>query len=422
MIMKNMKMKLLMAFLVSLMFRQGAEVASPFTTIDSVAQGLKADSVAQGLATDSVARGLKTDSTAASRKPPTVTVEADNITHYADRDVVYITRSMRKGARNTAQILGNIPGIDCNRADNKLTYYGSSNILILVDSVEKSANYVKELHHLRYDKVDVIPHPMGKYSEYDLMINLHTKPDYEGYERNAHQEVGIQPTEDNGKDKKFTWNYTSTSFTYTKNKWNVVGRYNFNFSQSDRSNTESTYTNHISHMRENSTAPMRLVNFFRIHNAYFAVDHQINKNHSVSVSYNYSTDASDDYKYASTERLWLDNEEKDTIMKEATRRNSVSRVNSDRHTLGLYYRDRSGAWNYNYDFNYINDGWDSDKNYWQSTSYSSDDYFRKHRNHVWTQSEVNHNFFDNRFYSQTEMVCELIKRKLRVRSFSNSSL
>lgn len=88
-------------------------------------------------------------------------MEADNITHYADRDVVYITRSMRKGARNTAQMLGNIPGIDCNRADNKLTYYGSSNILILVDSVEKSANYVKELHHLRYDKVDVIPHPMG---------------------------------------------------------------------------------------------------------------------------------------------------------------------------------------------------------------------------------------------------------------------
>lgn len=161
MIMKNMKMKLLMAFLVSLMFRQGAEVASPFTTIDSVA------------------RGLKTDSTAASRKLPTVTVEADNITHYADRDVVYITRSMRKGARNTAQILGNIPGIDCNRADNKLTYYESSNILILVNSVEKSANYVKNCTtSLRQGGRDTPSH--GGYSEYDLMINLHTKPDYEG--------------------------------------------------------------------------------------------------------------------------------------------------------------------------------------------------------------------------------------------------
>ena len=69
--------------------------------------------------------------------------------HHADRDVVRITRAMRKGARNTAQMLGNIPGIDCDYSNNELTYYGSKNILILVDSIEKSPEYIKELHHLR---------------------------------------------------------------------------------------------------------------------------------------------------------------------------------------------------------------------------------------------------------------------------------
>ena len=61
-----------------------------------------------------------------------IVVVGDNITHYADRDVVRITRAMRKGARNTAQMLGNIPGIDCDYATNGLTYHGSPNILIQI--------------------------------------------------------------------------------------------------------------------------------------------------------------------------------------------------------------------------------------------------------------------------------------------------
>lgn len=209
--MKNVKVSLVVSFLVFCLFPQGVGAVSPFTAIDSIMQGLKADS------------------SAVSKKLPTVTVEASNITHYADRDVVHITRSMRKGARNTAQMLGNIPGIDCNYANNALTYYGSSNILILVDSLEKSADYVKELHHLRFSKVDVVPNPTGKYANYDVLINLHTKPDYTGYEGNVFQQMSVRPNEDNGKNKKFSGDYSSASFTYTKNKWNFIGRYNFRF-------------------------------------------------------------------------------------------------------------------------------------------------------------------------------------------------
>lgn len=373
--MKNVKVSLVVSFLVFCLFPQGVEAVSPFTAIDSIMQGLKADS------------------SAVSKKLPTVTVEASNITHYADRDVVHITRSMRKGARNTAQMLGNIPGIDCNYANNALTYYGSSNILILVDSLEKSADYVKELHHLRFSKVDVVPNPTGKYANYDVLINLHTKPDYTGYEGNVFQQMSVRPNEDNGKNKKFSGDYSSASFTYTKNKWNFIGRYNFRFLQSEKNNAESTYTNHVNRLQESTTSPMSFTNFFRIHNTYWAIDHQINKNHSVSASYYYSTDAKDDYTYAEAERLWLDSGKKEAIGKSV-----VSRVNSDRHTLGLYYRGRSGVWNYTYDFNYINDGWTSDKNYRQNTGYASDNYFRNHMDYVWTKSEVNRRFFNNRFY------------------------
>lgn len=330
----------------------------------------------------------------ATRTLDSVTVVGNHITHYADRDVVRITRAMRKGARNTAQMLGNIPGIDCNYSNNELTYYGSKNILILVDSIEKSADYIKELHHLRYNKVDVVPNPTGKYANYDVLINLHTKPNYEGYEGNAFEQVSVLPTDGNGKDKHLTGNYTSASFTYTKNKWNFVGRYNFKYQQSERNNiTEAVSNNLVNKLQETMLTPHGSKNFYRIHNAYAAVDYQINKNHSVSASYNYSTDATDTYTHTTVGRWWMESDRRDT-----TNTNLISRVNSTRHTLGLYYRGRSGAWNYTYDFNYINDGWTSDKDYTQSTGYTSHYPHRSHMDYVWTKSEVNRRFFDNKFY------------------------
>ena len=322
-----------------------------------------------------------------------IVVVGDNITHYADRDVVRITRAMRKGARNTAQMLGNIPGIDCDYATNGLTYHGSPNILILVDSVEKSSDYIKELHHLRFNKVDIVPNPTGKYANYDVLINLHTKKDYEGYEGNAFNYMRVLPSDGNGKGKNLTNDNTSASFTYTKNKWNIVGRYNFNFSQSEIFDGEKILTYPINKFSEKFLSPTSS-EFSRIHNAYTAADYQINKNHSVSVSYNFSTDASDKFVSSDIQRTWLDTQRTDTFSK-----SSINAQNSARHTLGAYYRGHSGVWNYTYDLNYINEGWDNDKKLDQSTGYSSEYYHRNHMDYIWTKGEVNRRFFNDKFYA-----------------------
>lgn len=328
-----------------------------------------------------------------TRTLDSVVVVADNITHYADRDVVRITRAMRRGARNTAQMLGNISGIDCDYSNNNLTYYGSPNILILVDSIEKSADYVKELHHLRFNKVDVVPNPTGKYANYDVLINLHTKPDYEGYEGNMFNYMRVLPSDGNGKKKNFTKDNASASFTYTKNKFNFVGRYNFNFNQSEIYDVNKTEIYPLNKLQESYLSPMYSSNFFRLHNIYTAIDYQINKNHSVSVSYNYSTDASDKYVGANIQRTWFDTHKEEIIAK-----TSVKEINSTRHTLGLYYRGQSKAWNYTYDFNYINDGWDDDNMLRHSTGYSSDYRHYNHMNYIWTKSEVNRRFFNDKWY------------------------
>lgn len=321
-----------------------------------------------------------------------VTIVGNAVTHYADRDVVYITRAMRKGVRNTAQMLGNIPGIDCNYADNSISYHGSDRVLVLVDSVEKPMDYIKELHHLRFSKVDVIPNPSGKYSSYDVVLNLHSKADYIGYEGNATAQGSLVPTDGNGHGKNLSGGYGAASFTYTRNRWNFVGRYSCTYQQGETTDMESTVTNHANGLRE-SYVDADKSKLYRIHNLYAAADCQLDKRHSLSLSYSFSTDATDDYARTGVERLWLSGGKRDTIVA-----SMHDGVNSQRHTLGLHYRGQCGKWNYMYDFNYVNDGWDSDKAYVQSSGFGYGYFYRKHMDLVRTRSEVNRLFLGNKLY------------------------
>ena len=107
-----------------------------------------------------------------------VVVTASNVIRRRDSDLVLVTRDMRRGSFNTAEMLGKVPGFLYNRSTKSLSYYGEENVKILVDSLEKDAGYIKGLHHLRFDKLDVIPNPKGKYEGYAVLVNLHTRKSY----------------------------------------------------------------------------------------------------------------------------------------------------------------------------------------------------------------------------------------------------
>ena len=127
-----------------------------------------------------------------------VVVIGDSVFHYPDKDVYRITKHMRKGSYNTAQMLDKVPGLSYNYATKSLSYLGDKNIIILVDSVEKDVEYIKNLRHIRFSKVEVIQNPRGKYESYDAIINLCRKTDYEGYENNLYGYVDFHPSDRNG--------------------------------------------------------------------------------------------------------------------------------------------------------------------------------------------------------------------------------
>lgn len=322
----------------------------------------------------------------------TLVVSGSNITHYGDRDVIRITRSMRKGAYNTAELLGRIPGMYWNRGKNELNYLGSTKILILVDSLEKSNDYVKKLYHLRFDKIDVIQNPHGKYDGYDVLINLHTKEDYEGYEDNLGEETRILPT--NAHDGVHLLEQGgSNNITYTKNKWNVVAGYLFHFKQDGFSRIDETSVYHANRLQERTVDPRYNRSRERSHWVNLSIDYQINKSHSLSFVYKYEPRSEDERRLKSLERTWLDTGAVDTVFK-----NTRSRDHEATHAIGAFYRGRAKGWGFTYDFNYRYRHNRPDRALDQSSGFAYDYHYDNTMDYVWTKSEVNKRFFDGKFY------------------------
>lgn len=90
---------------------------------------------------------VKNDSTDWSIELKEVAVETSSIRTEGDKTTAFITKEMRRGAHNTAQMLGNIRGLIWNAVDNSVEYNNSHNIIVLVDSLEKGYGYVMKLHH-----------------------------------------------------------------------------------------------------------------------------------------------------------------------------------------------------------------------------------------------------------------------------------
>ena len=149
-----------------------------------------------------------------------VVVKTSHSVQSGDRTKIFITRDMRRGTHSVGEMLGNEPNFYFDKAFNTLTYNNSSKIVLLVDSIEKDLSTLS-MQHLKYDYIEIVNRPTGKYEGYEVLINLHTKKDYEGYEGYVYHNTGVFLN-------RFHPNpffNNEASFSYTKNKltFSVLG-------------------------------------------------------------------------------------------------------------------------------------------------------------------------------------------------------
>lgn len=322
----------------------------------------------------------------ASHVLETVVVRGSSVIRKGDRDIYIVTRDMRKGCYNTAQLLGKIEGMDCERMTNALRYFGSTKIKILVDSLEKDEDYVRNLGHLRFQKVEVIPHPAGKYSGYDVLVNLHTKENYVGYEGHLQVQSQLYVGDSNGDGKNLGSSSAEGSYTWTYNKWNASLSTNGNWRQSSN---EYLYDKKFlgNDLREqcvpNEDGEANRVGFVRGDGTTASLDYQIDKDNSVSLTYYLGITANDTYSRSTLLVSDLQQSYTDTV-----RHLNVYRDNGYRHTVGLYYRGRSKLWSYSASFNYTNNGWRTRSLTDRSSGYHLEDNRRNMQNYTWSNVDV----------------------------------
>ena len=326
-----------------------------------------------------------------------VVVTASNVIRRRDSDLVLVTRDMRRGSFNTAEMLGKVPGFLYNRSTKSLSYYGEENVKILVDSLEKDAGYIKGLHHLRFDKLDVIPNPKGKYEGYAVLVNLHTRKSYEGYEGNLSGTSEFFPGGRNVSNCIFGDADWKGNLTYTKDRWNYVLGYAGDFSQQERNNfmeTKYLFNNYMESSMDKGDGSKSHHEITRGHVVSGSVDCQLDKRNSVSLVYQLGLQGKDACDADNLLRSTIVGcRPCDTIL---SNRSYVE--SSYRHTLGIFSRGGFGCWNYTADLNVVLNGWDTESLLRKSSGYATHDDRRTEMNHTIAKFEVNRLLLGRKLY------------------------
>lgn len=217
-----------------------------------------------------------------------VMVESSNIKQVGGNTVINITRKMRKGAVTTEQMLGNIPGFFYEQ-NAGVKYNGSDNFIILMDSIEKPKSMIYELNNIKFDKIVIVTQPQGEYSGYDYLINIKTRPSYEGYEGNVYGLYNQYFNDDARKGIAIL--RPSTYAYYTKDRLTLYANANMNWNHTAYNFWESKdfeFDGRFEETRPNTNGKKIQDNLGYSVNARAMADYQFNPKNTLSLQYSYT--------------------------------------------------------------------------------------------------------------------------------------
>lgn len=344
---------------------------------------------------DSISDGLRHTPDSLVKRLEEVVVEQSVVRHGSVSDIYTITKQMRAGARDAGELLARINGIGYDYITKNVTYGGSRRVKILVDSVPKDDAYIKNLRHQRFDYVSVTPRPTGAYSDYDVVINFHTRRDYEGYEGSAQEEMHFMPGGRNGPGKDFSENNTETSATYTRNKFSLAVRADYEW---QRTNISQEFVREfpLNGITERSLPvdfknPNRH-NFRSSGRIYASADYRFNKQNIISVFYQFRPtvnrlSANDEISQANSfigaeSRLFTEN---------------VTKSDGSGHNMGVYYVGQMKKWELNGSVTYNTNRTDSYYTDSRSSGFSLEDNRHNVTDYWWISADATRSIFNGKW-------------------------
>lgn len=153
-----------------------------------------------------------------------VEVTASSRIDLLEKDVQIITDEQKLGATAAKDVLDRISGISYDEYSGTLKVDGSANIMVLVNGVEKSQEYVQNLDPERLIRVETIRDPGGRYGleGYTAIVNLILKRDYRGSELYIEQMQLVDIVPEHNRLDYMIGSLIAT-YNYTKNDLNIYG-------------------------------------------------------------------------------------------------------------------------------------------------------------------------------------------------------
>lgn len=286
-----------------------------------------------------------------------IEVVASNVSHMGNVDKITITSDMLDGTKDAGRLLGKIQGLHYDPVSKAISYLGSGNVKILVDSIAKDESYIKRLRPQRFDYVSITHNPAGEYRDYEIVINLHTRPDYKGYDGNVGGNISILPSQNMGKGHNITSSSAFGDATLTYNKLTVSGNINHSYSyfgQNEQIAEEYPLNGIIWESLPGSDSDPTYRSRSNHVNSEVTFDYELNKNHKLSLLWclNYGKPKSET---ANSFRRTYSNGNT-----ELSDYSSISNSKGLANRFNLYYKGSFKRWNLNIMGGYVNL---SDKNY-----------------------------------------------------------
>lgn len=300
----------------------------------------------------------KTDSVSVDSLPTVkdldeLVVERSNVIRRGNTDSYIVTEEMRKGKYTAGELLRNISGMDYEPMSEEVRYLGSTNVIILVDSIEKDASYIKRQSPNRFDRIDIVERPGGQYRGYDVLINYHPRPHYVGLEINMRSPFAIRP-EDNGKGKAFANISPYVDATYMYEKLTITGIVNWQWARS-ASSTYSSTEYPMNQYSETIELQDRRDPIRRQRHSYLkgqlSGDYKINDRHKVSALWTINSN-----NVPVSSNYTLNVNDKGLLSKVGVSlKDDIKGVLNN--TVGLYYQGLLGEWNLSASSSYMNSGY-----------------------------------------------------------------
>ncbi len=145
-----------------------------------------------------------------------------------NKNEVLVTKKMRTGASSAREVMEKINGVSYDRYKDAIKIDNKSNIVILVNGLEKNQEYIKNIDPERISKIEVIRDPSGRYGieGYSAILNVILKQNYQGHEAFASSQNIFDTKAQQGKHMLPIQNY-SLNYNFSRKNINIYSRVSY---------------------------------------------------------------------------------------------------------------------------------------------------------------------------------------------------